>query len=228
MKAIVAINQGRGPFTEQEPQPVEISAGEAAQLIEDGCLVVDCRSQRAFGKSHITGAVNVPLCSSKFEQNIGWFAPEDVGLLLVAEDRECARSALHKLAFVGLEQRVRGTVLLESWREAGLPRDVLPQVDVDWLSRQLAERRVRVLDVRPRTEWQSGHIGSARHIEFERLATGSDRVELEHNDRIAVICSVGIRSSIACGLLRRSGFRSLHNVVGGMNAWAEAGLPVST
>ena len=61
MNAIVAINQGRRPFTDKEPRPVEISAGEGARLIEDGCLVVDSRSQREFGEGHIAGAVNVPL-----------------------------------------------------------------------------------------------------------------------------------------------------------------------
>ena len=64
MNAIVAINQGRRPFTEDEPQPVEISVTEAAQWIDEGCLVVDSRSQREFGEGHISGAVNVPLSSS--------------------------------------------------------------------------------------------------------------------------------------------------------------------
>jgi rhodanese-related sulfurtransferase len=171
MKSIVAINQGREPFTDPDPLPVVVAAAEAARLIEDGCLVVDGRSQIEFGEGAIPGSVNVPQSSSKFEQNIGWFAPEDAGLLLASDDPELARAALHKLAFVGLERRVRGVVSIESWKDAGLPLDHLPQVDVDWLSRQVAESQVRVLDVRPRTEWLSGHIDSARHVEFERLAT---------------------------------------------------------
>jgi rhodanese-related sulfurtransferase len=43
---------------------------------------------------------------------------------------------------------------------------------------------------------------------------------------LAVICAGGYRSSAACSLLARRGFRRLLNVVGGTTAWMQAGLPV--
>ena len=38
-----------------------------------------------------------------------------------------------------------------------------------------------------------------------------------------VVCAGGYRSSIAASVLRRAGFRSVTNAVGGMDAWWKAG-----
>lgn len=47
-----------------------------------------------------------------------------------------------------------------------------------------------------------------------------------HADHVSVICAAGARSSTACGVLLRNGFRRVRNVAGGMGAWAAAGLPM--
>ena len=39
----------------------------------------------------------------------------------------------------------------------------------------------------------------------------------------AVICLGGYRSSAACSLLERAGFKDLVNITGGTRAWIEAG-----
>jgi rhodanese-related sulfurtransferase len=49
--------------------------------------------------------------------------------------------------------------------------------------------------------------------------------ELEKDRRWVVACSTGYRSSIAAGVLRRAGFPHVANLLGGMDAWAAAGLP---
>ncbi|PYX40807.1 MAG: hypothetical protein DMG81_05175 [Acidobacteria bacterium] len=45
---------------------------------------------------------------------------------------------------------------------------------------------------------------------------------------IAVHCKSGYRSAIACSVLERAGFKNIANVVGGLDAWSAAGLPVTT
>ena len=45
---------------------------------------------------------------------------------------------------------------------------------------------------------------------------------------MAVHCKSGYRSAIACSVLERAGFENVANVVGGLDAWSAAGLPVST
>ena len=48
--------------------------------------------------------------------------------------------------------------------------------------------------------------------------------ELNPAQPLAVICGSGQRSTIASSLLQRHGFTQLFNVVGGMEAWDEAGF----
>jgi hydroxyacylglutathione hydrolase len=49
---------------------------------------------------------------------------------------------------------------------------------------------------------------------------------LERNKRIAVVCSLGKRSSIAASILKRNGFSEVYNVLGGMAAWMNLGFSV--
>jgi len=44
---------------------------------------------------------------------------------------------------------------------------------------------------------------------------------------IAVHCKGGYRSTIACSLLQRAGYKNLINVLGGFDAWTAENLPVS-
>jgi 3-mercaptopyruvate sulfurtransferase SseA len=44
---------------------------------------------------------------------------------------------------------------------------------------------------------------------------------------VAVLCGSGYRSSIGASLLQQRGFREVWNVLGGMTAWREAGLPIT-
>ena len=45
---------------------------------------------------------------------------------------------------------------------------------------------------------------------------------------MAVICGSGYRASIAASFLKREGYESVSNVIGGMSAWKAAGLPAGS
>ncbi|MDO8930898.1 MAG: rhodanese-like domain-containing protein, partial [Rhodocyclaceae bacterium] len=45
---------------------------------------------------------------------------------------------------------------------------------------------------------------------------------------VIVCCASGNRSSSACGTLRKAGFQRVYNLAGGIGAWTDAGLPVTT
>ena len=94
----------------------------------------------------------------------------------------------------------------------------LPQATV------VRAKRMRVLDVRRQAEWQAGHIEGAKwHAldDFRRTLP-----EIDATVPIAVHCKSGYRSMIASSLLQRAGHENIVNVVGGFDAWTEAGLPV--
>lgn len=101
---------------------------------------------------------------------------------------------------------------------------------------------ILVLDVRNASECRFAHLYDALKIPSYLLeplidfylanpnATIIDwrSVELmKHvDDPVIVYCTGGFRSSVACNILSEKGFSQVYNIVGGINAWLQAGLPI--
>ena len=60
------------------------------------------------------------------------------------------------------------------------------------------------------------------------LATVPVRMhELDKQAHMVFICRSGARSAQACAFLQQQGFDNVHNLRGGMFAWAGAGQPIA-
>jgi rhodanese-related sulfurtransferase len=82
-----------------------------------------------------------------------------------------------------------------------------------------------LLDVREPQEWEAGHAPGARHVPLGQVP---DRLgQFEPSARIVVICRSGGRSALATEWLATAGLDAV-NLVGGMQAWAQAGRVVET
>lgn len=228
MGNIVAINQGKRPFSSSEPEPKRLAPAEADALARSGALVLDVRKGDPFAAGHIAGSLSVPLTHGSFEQWVGWILPSEGEVVLAVGEAAEAGLAAHKLAFVGLDQRVRSFVAVPEWRDAGLPLADLTQIEVSALEKRVAAEGIPVLDVRDPSEWNGGHIASAAHRSFKQLPQMLDGLPVTKDQEVAVICGSGLRSVIACSILGRAGFSRLVNVKGGMAAWRRAGLPTAT
>ena len=102
---------------------------------------------------------------------------------------------------------------------AGASQDVTPTD-----AQQRAKQGAILLDVREPSEWRAGHAPGATLIPLGQL---SQRLaELPREREIIAVCRSGNRSGVAAGILRGAGFTQVHNMTGGMNAWARAGLPI--
>ena len=80
-----------------------------------------------------------------------------------------------------------------------------------------------LIDVREADEYEAGHIAGARHVPLERLdaeAVGGDR-----SAPVVFYCRVGDRSATAADAFAASGWDA-HSIAGGLEAWAEEGLPL--
>ncbi len=76
-----------------------------------------------------------------------------------------------------------------------------------------------LVDVREPHELQISHLSAAtRNIPLGQLAMRT--AELNPQDEIVLICKAGVRSTRALHILLGAGFTRLHNLQGGMNAWA--------
>lgn len=229
MLTIVAINQGKRPVTMGKPHTIALKPGKASEMIANGDIVVDTRSEVAFGSGHIPGAYNIQLSSPEFEQRVGWVTPLDVPVILVVKKAVDAQRAMDALAFVGLDQRVKGYLAggMEAWIGAGMPVKILPPMSVEQVRNSLqAGVKMHLIDVRETSEWAAGHIESAHHLNYKHLRDRIGQLGLTPDDRICLVCAAGARASTAGSILLMSGFQNVSIVTGGMQAWAATGFPM--
>ena len=76
-----------------------------------------------------------------------------------------------------------------------------------------------LVDVREQFEWDICHLDQAKLIPLGELP--SRMSELDSADDIVIHCKSGARSAKAVRLLQEAGFSKLHNVEGGILAWAD-------
>lgn len=84
---------------------------------------------------------------------------------------------------------------------------------------------LQLLDVREAPEWADVRVEGALHIPMAQVPTRL--TELDRSKPVAVICRSGNRSASVTDYLKRVGFDA-HDVDGGLQSWARAGLPVQS
>ncbi|RMF86971.1 MAG: MBL fold metallo-hydrolase [Nitrospinota bacterium] len=197
------------------------------QLVEDGHTVIDLRDQLSFGAGHIPGALGIG-AGTDLSTWAAWVVPYDTPLLLVSPDVTTVEAAVRALVRVGLDQ-IAGYLDggIESWIRAGYSLQATPQISPPDLYRRLQQgEAICVLDVRSDAEWHSGHIPGALHIMGGELMHRLSEIPAGSTP-LAVVCASGYRSTVAVSVLERAGVHPLLHVTGGMNAWRQAGLPLS-
>ncbi|SEQ85680.1 Rhodanese-related sulfurtransferase [Nitrosomonas sp. Nm51] len=83
-----------------------------------------------------------------------------------------------------------------------------------------------VLDVRDDSEFVTGHLPNSKHIPTEKIEDRWVELSKFKEKPIVVIYKSGIRSGHASNVLFKNGFKKVHNLMGGIDAWKRASLPV--
>ena len=190
---------------------------------EEQAVVVDTREIEAFGGAHVEGALSIALRKA-FPVWAGWMLQPEQPILLVTEDASDVDVVQRHLLRTGHEN-IRGYLAggMRSWIEAGLPFEQSGEMSVHVLKERIERGHddFQVLDVRSESEWEGGHVPTARHQWLPFLTDHLD--DLDRERPVAVYCGSGYRSGIAASILQRSGFRTVANVPGSIGAWKAAG-----
>lgn len=185
-------------------------------LDPEATQIVDLRDAEAFAAVHIAGSINVPF-SEDLSTWFGWLLDYDRDIAVVAAENE-RDAALRAFVRIGLDRVVAfiepGQIVPGRIRNGdGAIRSVTPAE-----ARPLIDNGLPVFDVRSQSEFDEGHIPSARNIHLGYLPDFDTEVDV--NTAVLVNCQSGYRSSIAASVLLKKGYREVLNLAGGYDAWS--------
>ena len=92
----------------------------------------------------------------------------------------------------------------------------------------LREKGFVLVDVRTIEEHDRGAIpGTDLNIDYREIGKRHRELGAGLEDHIVVYCQSGKRSNVAADTLSDLGYKNVYNIRGSMNAWLQAGYPVS-
>jgi hydroxyacylglutathione hydrolase len=190
-----------------------LPASAVQQLRADGAVVVDARPVPDYARAHIPGAVSIPV-RAQFASWLGWLVPADAPIVVVRGGDQDLADLAWKAVNIGVERLV-GELAggIDAWTAAGQPT-----ASTRLLRAGEIDERWRVLDVRQDSEFASGHLPGAIHVELGALAPVA--AELPERPTL-VMCGHGERAAGGVSLLERAGHHDLAVLQGGARDWAE-------
>jgi hydroxyacylglutathione hydrolase len=207
------MNQRDVPLIASLEKPLPMEGFILAELLKGTALVIDARTDGA----HVPGALHINP-RVQFSTYAGWFVSYEVPVYLVAAPEDVDR-LLGSLRGIGIDN-LPGYFTPE---EAGDLNTDLPDIALDEAVSRI-EAGALVLDVRSQREYAEGHISGSTNIPYGLLPQRLD--SLPKDREIVVVCASGTRSCIAASLLAAVGFTHFASLIGGLDAWKAAGLPL--
>ena len=224
-KRIVELN--RGPLLTESMSLEALAPARVKELVQKGAVLIDGRSPREFDTLHVPGSINVTATRAAVGTRAAWVIDPESEVVIAAADEDEARQFARLLEAVGF-RRLTGFLSggVAAWQAAGFESASTPAIDVHELAERLRRDEVSLLDVRDDDEWEEGHVAGSVHVAYHDLRAGLPD-SISNGKPLAVVCSVGNRSSIAASLLKRSGIKDvIHVTDGGVADLAAEGIPL--
>jgi hydroxyacylglutathione hydrolase len=200
-----------------------LSVQEVKQLMADGVLVLDVRTQDEYIQAAIPNSLFIGL-NGTFAMWVGALI-ENINqpiVLVVPEGKE--EETVTRLARVGYDNCVgylKGGI--QTWIDAGESFETIESVTAESIASKIDS--LPILDVRKPGEYEAEHLEHAEHVALDFML--DDLGDLKPNNPYYVHCAGGYRSVIAISLLKQKGFKNLIDIAGGFAAIKKAGIPTT-
>ena len=109
------------------------------------------------------------------------------------------------------------------WLPSGKAPEISPQELNKWLQNG---KNVQVVDARTAPEYQQGTIYNAQHAPLTDMPGSMERLTLDPERVIVVLCLTGHRSLPGTRWLRARGYQA-YSLEGGLLAWKKAGFELN-
>ncbi len=213
-------NRQGPPILGTLPTPERLSPETVEALQREGAQIVDARPKGEYTAGHLPGAINIQ-ADEGFANWAGWMLDPERPVVLVAPESRID-GMVRGLIHVGIDTIAGYLPGIGPWTESGRSVATLPHIAPQELYQRASE--FKIIDVRGQDEWDEGHIAGAHHIHVGHLTR---RLEEIPRDRpVAMHCYGGDRSTLGASVLKSLGYDNIYNVVGGLSAWEEQGLPL--
>jgi rhodanese-related sulfurtransferase len=99
-------------------------------------------------------------------------------------------------------------------------------VDCNQLTNLVNKDSACLVDVRPKSEFDTGAIAGSVNIPFEELENRNDELLKEKENPIVLICNMGRNAALAGEKMQTYGYKETHVLQGGISTWQQEGLPL--
>jgi molybdopterin/thiamine biosynthesis adenylyltransferase/rhodanese-related sulfurtransferase len=107
-----------------------------------------------------------------------------------------------------------------------MARREITEVTPQALNQRLeAGEALTLIDIRERDEFAQGHLPGAVFIPRGFLELQVEQVQYDRSQPVVLYCAGGVRSVLAARNLKEMGYEHAASLIGGFNAWKNAGLP---
>lgn len=219
LDAYPAYYKHMGPANERGARAIDLSpadtadAGELRRRIDAGEWVVDLRSRKLWAAEHLRGSLSFDTEANAITY-LGWLIPWGTPLTLLGASQEQITEFQRELVRIGIDRPASQNVGDPKQWAAADDLATAERLSFVELAAALQQDPHRiVVDARRRTEWQDGHVASARHVplhefpdQLGQLRAWSQAAAHAGTDaRVWISCGSGFRATVAGSLLARAG-----------------------
>jgi rhodanese-related sulfurtransferase len=94
--------------------------------------------------------------------------------------------------------------------------------------RMMADKRVRLIDVREDNEWEAAHAAGAKHLGKGIIERDIEVQVPDKTAEVILYCGGGFRSALAADVLQQMGYTNVYSMAGGWKAWKDSGAPIES
>jgi len=190
---------------------------------ESDVLILDTRPAANFAQGFIPNSINIGL-DGNFAMWVGEMIHDIKQDILLVTDLGKEEESMIRLSRVGYDHMIgylKGG--FDAWAKTGREIDTIERITASDLEKELAEKKVLLIDVRKKSEFESEHLVDAINIPMHEI--NQHLAEFPKDQPFILHCAGGYRSIIAGSILKQRGWDNFVDVVGGFAEIKKTALP---
>jgi glyoxylase-like metal-dependent hydrolase (beta-lactamase superfamily II)/rhodanese-related sulfurtransferase len=190
---------------------------------ESDVLILDTRPAETFAQGFIPNSINIGL-DGNFAMWVGEMIHDIKQEILLVTEIGKEEESMIRLSRVGYDHTIgylKGG--FDAWAKTGREIDTIQRISATTLERELAVKKVLLIDVRKKSEFESEHLVDAINIPMHEI--NQHLAEFPKDQPFILHCAGGYRSIIAGSILKQRGWDNFVDVIGGFAEIKKTALP---